>query len=311
MIAWVLVMGLAAGAGITGLVGEVTAWEEVTQHVEVIPFYLGSSTHTYDHFPVRERSLTVLSGPVSLQYHLIAPDSLPQYDYASAFRALPSPNEAEVLQQFVGSLQWQQSAYFVFLIYDPDRSPSDSCGYIKRENFTYNVVATDTQLKNELLIVHLAYTDVIGLSNIHKLFLPVYLLLSIESVLSSDAGRVIARYRDAVLSIKSALDPVLSTDEHVQVLFPHTHEQLTAECSSLLKDVSSAQMYLGQRKYTKAAKYIVAVENSQSLLRLLNTRANVGELYGISGFFVCVLAGYGVILLGFFRESKGSSKAQV
>lgn len=172
MIAWMLVMGVRASLLTHTLQRESATWEEVQQHVEVIPFFLSSEAVSHDRVPLREEQLSVAFGPISLRYHYIFPKSLPQADYLQAKNSLKSLPQIEVLQRFCESLQWQQSAYFVFLIYDDTVQAVDTSGVIKPENFTFYLDLKEFELRDEILVVRLAYTQVIGLSNLHRLLMP-------------------------------------------------------------------------------------------------------------------------------------------
>jgi len=149
------------------------SWERVLLHIEVIPFYIAPEELSFERIPIHESQLQVSESGLDLQYHLVQPSSLPQSEYLEAQRRLRTERTETVLSWLVGSLLWRQSVLFAFLIYEPERQPKDIGGLFVRGNTSYNIQTLETNNTGEYLVLHLAYSQQLSLSNLHQLLRPV------------------------------------------------------------------------------------------------------------------------------------------
>lgn len=200
-----LVLTLEA-AMLTSYLHDLTShWEQVLLHVEVIPFYLSQDEFSYEQVPIREKELIVSENALDMQYHYVNPGVLPQWEYRQTVERLKSEESSIVLPSLAETLIWRNSALFVFLIYEPDREIEQIGSLFARENVTYNLQSLEGNITQNYLILKSGYQQVLGLSNIHQLYLPVYSSHSIRTILHSEEGKMIQRYKSAVNTVKTAL----------------------------------------------------------------------------------------------------------
>jgi hypothetical protein len=158
---------------LTSTVRDMTAhWERVLLHIEVIPIYTTPVELSYETITMQETELSISENSLDLQYHYVQPSSLPQFEYLEARTRLLTERAETVLTWLVGSLLWRQSALFVFLIYESEREPEGIGRLFARENTTYDIQSLEANITGDYLVVKLAYTQHLGLSNIHKLLRP-------------------------------------------------------------------------------------------------------------------------------------------
>lgn len=99
----------------------------------------------------------------------------------------------------------------------------------------------------------------------------------------------------------------------MQVLYPSTFSQLISEFDSLTRAIHGAKRYLELRRPSKASPLITSIENSQELLRLLETKTPV-MTYGawvVPCFWVSLAGMYAVVLWQGWKFTVGSTKVQV